>query len=616
MLIPNNDQPNQAPRQRRRRNLYKRVVHYKREADHAKSRGERHSRSGHFAPSHDNPPPKPVQHPPKPSSSAEACLSPGTLNYTYGNGTVQNYTNLGGNCFGLDVGEAGSPSISNVTSSAAHNGLYDPFYASITPQTFALAGATIASSILLVLLFLSRTRKPWIQKGAAFATSFSLIIYMAISVNMLKRQYVQGRYDADQLRGINQNLVCNVFSYIACFAIYIAQVQTVMRIFPRKRDKVIIKWTGLFLILLTMIFSGLYQFLQPSAPPPNRRNTSWQVLLEIMPPLSYLFSIALVVIYAACVVYFGIAHRRVAFTIPAGLILALLSLACITMPIIFFCLDIWATFVIGWGQYIRSIASLGSTVIVWEWIERVDEAEAKRDYKSAILGRRIFEDEFEIGSMQKTLPSDDPDSSWHTWVKKIRVPSILSGISEKATEWSNKLQAKLDRRASTSIPQALNKPSLPNLNSVSSPTNGTSQIPQHSTSDDSRTTTTGDDTYTTSYTVTSATSSHALLISGKPPKKKHHYPIARSANRTRQLTRTLSTQSPRIPESALEPSVPREPSPSPLPASDADSAEGRPTSTDAPSFHSRESESRFSVLPGFTTGDYFLNPQDLEKRNE
>jgi hypothetical protein len=41
------------------------------------------------------------------------------------------------------------------------------------------------------------------------------------------------------------------------------------------------------------------------------------------------------------------------------------------------------------------------------------------------------------------------------------------------------------------------------------------------------------------------------------------------------------------------------------------------SASNAPSFHSRESEdrrARFSVLPGFTTGDYFLDPVELEKR--
>jgi hypothetical protein len=119
--------------------------------------------------------------------------------------------------------------------------LHDPFYASVTPQTFALAGATIASAILLILLFLSRTRKPWTQKLAAFSMAVSLVTYMVVSVNMLEQQYIEGRYDADALRGVNQETVCKIFAFIAAFVIYLAQMQTLMRIFPRKRDKVIIK---------------------------------------------------------------------------------------------------------------------------------------------------------------------------------------------------------------------------------------------------------------------------------------------------------------------------------------------------------------------------------------
>jgi len=488
----------------------------------------------------------------------------------------------------------------------------------VTPQTFGLAGATIASAILLILLFLSRTRKPWIQKLATLTMTVSLIAYMVVSVEMLRQQYIEGRYDADDLRAVNQVTVCQILSYIAEFVIYLAQIQTLMRIFPRKRDKVIIKWTGLALISLTMIFCGLFTFLQPSAPPPGQRNSAWQTFLEILSPLNYLFSIALATIYALCVIYFGVVHRRVAFTIPAGFILACLSLACITMPIIFFCLDIWAEFVVGWGQYIRSIASIGSTVIVWEWIERVDEAEAKRDGKLGVLGRRIFEDEFDPAP--KSPSSSDSSAKWKIWRKKM-VPSVLSNISEKTSEWTSKVQSKLDRRTSTpSVSPPLDALALGDLNSSTSPGHSAT-IVTPSNSDDTHTapSTTGDDYSSTTFTQLSAANSQSPLVGGKSkrPKKKHHYPIARSTNRTRQLTSTpSSTQSPPpiIPSSRSPENNPFDPSVSDLPVTPSSETAER---SNAPSFRSRESDDRrprFSVLPGFTTGDYFLDPADMEKR--
>lgn len=557
-------------------------------------------------------PPPPSGPPPgfAPSpSSGQACLLPGsTLTYTDANGTVHNYTNIGGTCVGLDVGES-----SNVNNTSPGD-LHDPFFASITPQTFALAGATIASAILFILLFLSRTRKPWLQKIAAFSMMVSLITYMVAAVNLLQQQYVQGRYDADDLRDVNQDLPVMIIAYIASFFIYFAQVQTLMRIFPRKRDKVIIKWTGFSLIILTMLFCALYQFLQPAAPPPPQRNMALQIFLQILPPLNYLFSIALAFIYMCCVVYFGIAHRRVAFTVPAGIILALLSLGCITIPIIFFCLDIWAQFVAGWGEYIRSIASIGSTIIVWEWIDRVEELESKRAGKDGILGRRIFEDEFEIGPVPKS-PSTD-SFAWMGWSKKIRVPSFFSGISGKTSEWSLKLQAKLDRRSSNPTPPSVTEVALANLDAAVSSVPGSTTLP--SSTEDGRTTTSGDDTYTI-YTGTSGTS-HSPLVGGRRPRKKHQYAVARIGNTTRDLTRMPTTsQSPPIIESRQSP-VASSPhlnlSSSPL----QDNLGDRPSSSDAPPFHIHESQDLssgqrpFSVLPGFNPGDYFIDPGELEKR--
>jgi hypothetical protein len=561
----------------------------------------------------DGPPPPPP--PPKPSSSQPCLSSGGTLTYSDANGTVYNYTNLGGGCVGLDVGESNGTPSNSTSSGGGGSMLHDPFYASITPQTFALAGATIASAIILILLFLSRTRKPWTQKLAAFSMAVSLVTYMVVSVNMLEQQYIEGRYDADALRGVNQETVCKVFAFIAAFVIYLAQMQTLMRIFPRKRDKVIIKWTGLCLIALTMIFCALSEFLQPSAPPPDQRSTAWQIFMQILPPLNYLFSIALAVIYAACIFYFVFVHRRQAFTVPAGLILALLSIGCVLLPIIFFCLDIWATFVVGWGQYIRSIGAIGSAVIVWEWIERVDEAETKSSGKSGILGRRIFEDE--LDAPRKSPPSQDGDSVWRDWGRKIRVPSIFSGISDKASEWSLKIQSKLDRRASTPTPPPVTELALSDLNSTITTHEGAT-FSTPTASEDTQTSVTGDDTYaSTSYTGTSGASSFSPLVGGKRPKKRHLYPVARS-NRTRELTRTQSTRSHIEPirESVFQPSTSHEPSAPSLHESDSASLHGRPRSSNAPSFHSREDDGagRFSVLPGFTSGDYFLDPAEMHKR--
>ena len=560
-------------------------------------------RSGSFFESGPGPPPSP-----KPSPSNQACLSPGsTVTYTDTNGTVHNYTNVGGNCLGLDVGETGSQ---NLTSKGGNNILHDPFYSSVTPQTFALAGATVAAAILFILLFLSRTRKPWLQKLASFAMTMSLVTYMVVSVNLLRDQYAEGRYNADTLREVNQTNACKIFDYLAAFVIYLAQVQTLMRIFPRQRDKVIIKWTGLGLIVLTMIFYALFQFLRPSAPPPKERSTAWQIFMQILPPLNYLFSIALAFTYALCVFYFGVVHRRAAFTVPTGLILAFLSLLCITMPIIFFCLDIWTEFVVGWGQYIRSIASIGSTVIVWEWMDRVEELESKRIGKNAILGRRIFEDEFETTRAPKSPSSDS--FQWLEWGKKVHVPSIFSSISEMASEWSLKLQSKLDRRTSTPTPPPVTEFALSNLDSATSPRQAGAASSPLSASDDARTATTADDAYTsTSYTATSAVSS-SPLVGAKRPKKKHHYPIARTANRARELTLTPSSS--RSPQ--LERRVPffEQSAPS-LHTSDNESLHDR--LSNAPSFHSRESgdqRARFSVLPGFTTGDYFIEPSEMERR--
>ncbi|KAF2489583.1 PalH-domain-containing protein [Lophium mytilinum] len=307
----------------------------------------------------------------------------------------------------------------------------DPFHASITPQAYATGAATVIAWMLVIMLLITpRTffagaggrsglmgrrgmisgasgggsvigvgTRPWLQKVAALTVAISLTLATADTFRIAERQYEAGYMDAMALRDeVVGGMEIKVSRVISDIFLWLAQVQTLIRLFPRHKEKVIIKWTGFALIMLDIAFSCLNSFVGNSAGRPRR-------FVDAIPALSYLFQLALSMLYAAWVIYYSITKRRYAFYHSMMwniTLVALLSFVAILTPVVFFITDISNYTVAGWGDYFRWVGAAAASVIVWEWVERIEALE-REEKKDGILGREIFDGD----EMLETTPSDD-----------------------------------------------------------------------------------------------------------------------------------------------------------------------------------------------------------------
>lgn len=299
--------------------------------------------------------------------------------------------------------------------------LRDPFYTSISPQIYAIATATVTSYMLVVMLFITpRTffigdvgggsgflgrrglisgasgsasvvgigGRPWLQKVATLTVAISLTVATVKTFEVTEQQYDSGFQDTTMLTDrVVGALEIRVIRVISDTFLWLAQVQTLIRLFPRHKEKVIIKWIGFALIILDTIFSILNSFISTHGRPRSRR------FVDAVPALSYLFQLALSLLYAAWVIYYSFEKRRFAFFHPKmrniGLV-AILSLAAVLMPVTFFVLDISKPDVARWGDYVRWVGAAAASVVVWEWVERIEALE-RDERKEGILGREIFD---------------------------------------------------------------------------------------------------------------------------------------------------------------------------------------------------------------------------------
>jgi hypothetical protein len=312
----------------------------------------------------------------------------------------------------------------------------DPFHASITPQAYATGAATVVAWMLVIMLIITpRTffvgnatgrsglmgrrgiisgatgsgsiigvgSRPWLQKVAALTVAISLTLATADTFKIAGRQYKEGFIDAMELRDqVVAGMEIKVSRIISDIFIWLAQVQTLIRLFPRHKEKVIIKWVGFALILLDITFSSLNSF----GPYENQRRPAQ--FETAIPALSYLFQLSLSMLYAAWVMYYAITKRRYAFyhsMMWNMSVVALLSIIAVLTPVVFFITDIANYTIAGWGDYFRWVGAAAASVIVWEWVERIEALE-REERKDGILGREIYDGD----DMLDTTPSSD--SRW------------------------------------------------------------------------------------------------------------------------------------------------------------------------------------------------------------
>ncbi|KAK0630695.1 PalH/RIM21-domain-containing protein, partial [Bombardia bombarda] len=310
---------------------------------------------------------------------------------------------------------------------------FEHFYASIFPQCYALAATTIVAYTLVIMLFITPRSfldggvvvlgrkgftnggnganiggRPWLQKVAALTVAISLTIATAATFRVAEDHYSFGYINAKALQedvlGGNELKIIRIISDTF---LWLAQAQTLIRLFPRQREKVIIKWTAFALISLDVIFQSLNSFQYM-----NQGSTRPRSFTDAVPALSYLFELALGVLYAAWVIYYSLMKKRYAFYHPQMkniCLVAGLSLLSILVPVVFFILDISKPDFTGWGDYVRWVGAAAASVIVWEWVERIEALE-REEKKDGILGREVFD-----GDEMMELTSSD-----FTWPRKRR----------------------------------------------------------------------------------------------------------------------------------------------------------------------------------------------------
>ncbi|KAL8765058.1 MAG: hypothetical protein Q9209_007748 [Squamulea sp. 1 TL-2023] len=366
----------------------------------------------------------------------------------------------------------------------------DPFYSSTIPLSYAIGAVTVVSYLLVIILFINPRSffvggsgggggflgqrgmfsgasgassvigvggRPWLQKVAALSVAISLTIASVDTFRVAQHQYNKDYSDAHLLtQEVVSSVELRIVRVMSETFLWLAQAQTLIRLFPRHKEKVIIKWAGFVLIGFDTIFSILNNFVSGTTRSAPRK------FQDAVPALSYLFTFCLSLVYAAWILYYSLSKRRFAFFHPKMrniCLVALLSLVAVLIPVVFFVLDISIYDVAGWGNYVRWVGAAAASVVVWEWVERIEALE-RDERKDGILGREIFDGDEMLdvtpSSVMTWSSSRGFGRSFGSNAKDESSPKAgFRGVASMTRRLSQKRQASKQRSSRVSWPGGL-----------------------------------------------------------------------------------------------------------------------------------------------------------------
>lgn len=256
------------------------------------------------------------------------------------------------------------------------------FSNSVVPLMYSIAASSAACWLLTLVVMGFQHKRPILYKLSLVCASIYLLLVLIFFTDILNDQFDKGYLDSTELKlTIRTNTVINALNLAFNTILYISQVQTAMSLFNRQKEKRLVLWLGLCLIVVAQTTWGL-STIHPAS------------TISSLPAFAYLFQTAMGVLYTCCVLYYAITNRQSTLQ-PSILLLTILAIVAAASQIILFIVDLVNVWIVEWSDAIAWVTTVLSIVTVREWADRIHLMERHRE-KNGILGRQLFESEMEM----------------------------------------------------------------------------------------------------------------------------------------------------------------------------------------------------------------------------
>lgn len=249
---------------------------------------------------------------------------------------------------------------------------------------FVLTNYTIKASILL--------------KSSSLLASVYILVIIVKSVIRLHRQQKNGYLSSPELIDyLTKSTSLNVLDLIVVLLLQFNQVQVIMRIFSRQKEKRLTFIIGLIASLLSQVIWAVSKFAK------------FDYLDEagdILPAFIYLVRIAMALSYAAVITVFILSKFSDVFANRSIWLLTILTLVLIFSPLALFVADVSNAFVYELSEIFSVVTYTIGVVLPWEWFNKFNLIERRKE-KDGVLGRRVYEDElYELDKHEIFIEND------------------------------------------------------------------------------------------------------------------------------------------------------------------------------------------------------------------
>lgn len=273
----------------------------------------------------------------------------------------------------------------------------EPFEQSVVVISLVAASSVAVVWILTLVAWSQMHVRSWIMLLSITAAAATLTIAFAIMVSATRKDFYRGILDAggvvDALSGITGSddimgrgsMAIAIVHYMSGVIIYAAEMECLLRAFSdRINERKVVMWGGTGLAVGAKTLWAIYVFVPVNSVQDNEALTSVTVA-------AYLLETAVSVLFACSLFAFGVGNVTNAYssvTWPVGVLVHALSL----VPFAAFITDLALPDDTRWMWYVRVAAESATVVLLWIWMDLIDES-AEEEEAGAILGRRVFPEE-------------------------------------------------------------------------------------------------------------------------------------------------------------------------------------------------------------------------------
>ncbi|KAK6205474.1 PalH/RIM21-domain-containing protein [Scheffersomyces amazonensis] len=273
------------------------------------------------------------------------------------------------------------------------------FAYSVVSIIYALSVSGVITWFLTIFVLTNYTIRPSIiLQASTLLSSVYILVVVIKSIIILHDQQRDGYlHGAKLLDNINANSAVNILDLIVVLLLQINQVQVIMRIFSRQRDKRLTFLVGLVASITSQVIWAVTKF--HTFPDNNEAG-------DILPAFIYLVRIAMGLCYAAIISGFQISKIHYIIANKSIWLISLLTFILIYSPVAFFIADVSNAFVYELSEIFSVVTYVICVVIPWEWCNKFNVI-MKLKEKEGVLGRRFYEDElYELDRFELFVEED------------------------------------------------------------------------------------------------------------------------------------------------------------------------------------------------------------------